>query len=189
MRKNTMDLTNWVNTPNISIDFRENYGTQLLVATDGRRPQFKLMPKYLENGYGEEEIVQFNLTFEQGCMLPNWEELLLTPLGADPVPPLPSKLPVWSADKEAEYAKALDPLITALTDSDTTLERLEAMLPLYLTQSPQSKRSLTIDRVRMVYLENAVEGANPNLVLVVFSYLDGYKVLQNGAGSGPPRKN
>jgi hypothetical protein len=181
-----MDLTNWVTTPNVSIDFRENYGTRLLVSTDGRPPQFRLMPKYLENGYGEETICQFNLTFEQGRMLPNWEELLLTPLGKEAIPPLPTKLPPWSPDKEAEYAKALDPLITALYAADTSLERLEALLPLYLDHSPQSKRSLTIDRVRMVYLENAVDGPNPNLILVVFSYLDGYRVAQNGAGSGPP---
>ncbi len=39
----------------------------------------------------------------------------------------------------------------------------------------------------MVYLVNAVEGDNPNLVLIVFSYYSGYQVRQNGAGSGPPR--
>jgi hypothetical protein len=181
-----MDLSNWVNTPNISIDFRENDGKKLLVAEDGRRPQFRLMPKYLVNGYGEETVVQFNLTFEQGRMLPNWEELLFTPMGTQPVPPLKEKLPPWSPREEPVYAKLLDPLITQLYAADTQIERLEAMLPLFLDQSPESKRKLTIDRVRMVYLENAVDAPNPNLVLIVFSYLCGYKVAQNGAGSGPP---
>jgi hypothetical protein len=181
-----MDLSNWVNTPRIAIDFRENYGKKLLVAEDGRRPEFRLMPKYLVNGYGEETIVQFNVTFEQGRMLPNWEELLFTPVGTTPVPRLPELLPPWSPKEEPVYAKLLDPLITQLCAADTTIERLEAMLPLYLDHSPESKRKLTIDRVRMVYLENAVNAPNPNLVLIVFSYLCGYKVAQNGAGSGPP---
>lgn len=182
-----MDLSNWVATPKVSIEFRENYGKQLLVSADGRRPQFRLMPKYLVNGYGEETVVQFNLTFEQGRMLPNWEELLFTPRGTDPVPPLPQKLPPWAPEYDGLYSKVLDSLITQLYAADTPIERLEACLPLYLDQSPESKRRLTIDRVRMVYLENAVDGPNPNLVLVVFAYLCGYKVCQNGAGTGPPQ--
>jgi hypothetical protein len=181
-----MDLSHWLSTPNVTIDFRQDHGRKLLVSADGRSPQFRLMPKYLCNGYGEECTVQFNLTFEQSRMLANWEELLFTPLGSDPVPGLPQSLPPWDPQQEALYAKVLDPLITALYAADTRVERLEASLPLYLDHSPQSKRQLTIDRVRMVYLENAVAGPNPNLVLIVFSYLDGYKVSQNGAGSGPP---
>lgn len=181
----TPDLTKWVRTPGVTIDFRQNFGLDLLVAPRGGSPQFKLMPKYLVNGYREETVVQFNMTFEQGLMLPNWEELLFTPLGFM-TPFLAGKLPPWSPDKEPIYAKILDPLITQLYAADTQIERLEANIPLYLDQSPVSKRTLTIDRVRMVYLENAVEGKNPNFVLLVFSYLDGYKVAQNGAGGGPP---
>ncbi len=101
-------------------------------------------------------------------------------------PFLAQKLPPYSPDKDPIYAKILDPLVTELYAADTQMERLEANIPLYLNQGPESKRTLTIDRVRMVYLENAVEGPNPNYVLLVFSYLDGYKVAQNGAGGGPP---
>ncbi len=182
-----MDLSNWLSTPSVDIDFRENYGTKLLVGPKGGRPCFKLVPKYLCNPYGEEQVVQFCLEYSDDGMLPNWAELLFTPLGTEPVPPLKNKLPKWSPDKEPEYAAGLDPLIAALYRTDTPLERLEAYLPLFLDQSPESKRQATIDRVRMVYLENAVEGENPNLVLVVFSYFSGYQVRQNGAGSGPPR--
>jgi len=184
---NKMDLTNWLSTPIVTIDFRENYGKELLVASDGSQPQFELVPKCLANGFGEECVVQFGLRFEKGRMLPNWTELLLSPLGRIAVPPLDRKLPPWSPDKEPEYAAALDPLIAALSRADTSLERLEAQLPLFIDHSPESKRGLTIDRVRMVYLENAVGGDNPNLVVVVLSYLDGYRIKQNGAGSGPPK--
>ena len=52
-----------------------------------------------------------------------------------------------------------------------------------------SKRQPTIDRVRMVYLPDAVDADNSNLVLIVFAYYAGYQVRQNGAGSGPPREN
>jgi len=187
-QESAADLTQWINTPNVSIDFRQDYANELLVGSDGRRPQFRLMPKYVENGYGEETIVQFNLTFEQGRMLPNWEELLLTPLGTQPVPALPFKLPPWTPDRAPDYSKALDSLITSLYAADTKIQRLEALLPLYLDHSPDSKRTLTVDRVRMAYLENAVDAPNPNLVLVVFAYLDGYRVAQNGAGSGPPQQ-
>jgi len=181
----TPDLTKWVRTPGVTVDFRQNYGLELLIAPCGSRPQFKLMPKYLLNGYQEETVVQFNMTFEEGRMLPNWEELLFTPLGFM-TPYLAQKLPPWSPDKDPIYAKILDPLVTQLYAADTQIERLEANIPLYLDQGPESKRTLTIDRVRMVYLENVVEGPNPNYVLLVFSYLDGYKVAQNGAGGGPP---
>jgi hypothetical protein len=185
-QKMTTGLTTWLNTKAVNIGFREDYGEELLVAPAGGQPEFRLMPKYLLNGYGEETVVQFNLTFSQGRMLPNWEELLFTPLGSEPPPALSQKLPPWSPDKQALYSKVLNEVVTALYAADTKIARLEANLPLYLEQSPQSRRALTIDRVRMVYLENVVDGPNPNFVLIVFSYLDGYKVGQNGAGGGPP---
>ena len=183
-----MDLSNWLNTARVDIDFRENYGAKLLVDAKGGRPQFKLEPKYLCNPFGEEQVVQFKLHYPSGCMLHNWSELLFTPLGTEPVPPLAKKLPEWSPDRAPEYAAGLDSHIAALYRTDTPIERLEAYLPLFLDQSPESKRQATIDRVRMVYLENAVEGENPNLVLVVFSYFSGYQIRQNGAGSGPPQR-
>jgi hypothetical protein len=182
----TTGLEKWVNTKGVTIEFREDFGKQLLVAPGGGRPEYRLMPKYLQNGYGEDTVVQFNLTFAEGRMLPNWEELLFTPLGSEPPPCLSQKLPAWKPGEEGVYSKVLNETITRLYAAETKIERLEANLPLYLDHSPESRRRLTIDRVRMVYLENVVEGPNPNFVLVVFSYLDGYKVAQNGAGGGPP---
>jgi hypothetical protein len=182
-----MDLSNWLKTPCIDIDFRENYGLKLLVAPNGRRPHFWLEPKKLCNPYGEDQVVQFRAHYPSGCMLHNWAQTLFTPLGTTPVPPLKQKLPKWSPDKEPEYAAGLEPLIADLYRDDTTTERLEGYLPLFLEQSDKSKREATIDRVRLAYLVNAVDAENPNLVLVVFSYYAGYQVRQNGAGSGPPR--
>jgi len=179
-----MDLSNWLKTPCVDIDFRENYGKKLLHAPNGRRPQFWLEPKKICNPYGEDQVVQFRAHYPSGCMVHNWAELLFTPLGTAPVPPLKEKLPPWSPDKEPEYAAALDPLIADLYRDDTKMERLETYLPLFLEQG---QRDATIDRVRMAYLVDAVEGENPNLVLIVFSYYSGYQVRQNGAGSGPPR--
>ncbi|HEU4627493.1 MAG TPA: hypothetical protein VFS52_22250 [Steroidobacteraceae bacterium] len=183
----TPDLSKWVRSPRVSIDFRESYGLDLLAAPYGGRPQFKLMPKYLVNGDGEEVVVQFNLTFEDGRMLPNWEELLFTPLGSVP-PTLSGKLPPWNPENAPIYSKMLDPLIVELYRNDTNLQRLDANIPLFLDHSPESRRQLTIDRVRMVFLEDVVDAPNPNFVLLVFSYLDGYKVMQNGAGGGPPER-
>ena len=182
-----MDLQNWIKTPNITIDFRENFGKRLLVATDGQKPHFSLKPKHLCNGDGRECPVQFVLTFEKGRMLANWKELLFTPRGCEVVPELSQKLPPWSPDVEQIYSKVLAPLGTELSAADTKIQRLEASIPLYMDHSPSSRKRMTIDRVRMVYLEDAVESEdNPNLVLVVFSYQDGYRVMQNGCGSGPP---
>jgi hypothetical protein len=181
-----MDLSNWLKTPHIDIDFRENYGTKLLVAPNGRRPSFWLEPKKICNPHGEDQVVQFRAHYPSGCMLHNWAELLFTPLGTAPVPPLKEKLPKWSPDKEPEYAAGLDPLIAELYRDDTKMERLEAFLPLFLDHNDTSKREPTIDRVRLAYLVDAVDAENPNLVLVVFSYYSGYQIRQNGAGSGPP---
>jgi hypothetical protein len=182
-----MDLSNWLKTPRIDFDFRENFGTKLLVAPDGGRPCFWLQPKKVCNPYGEDQVVQFRAHYPSGCILHNWADLLFTPLGTTPVPALKEKLPPWSPDKAPEYAEGLDPLIADLYRDDTKLERLEGYIPLFLEQSEQSKREPTIDRVRMVYLTDAVAAENPNLVLVVFSYYSGYQIRQNGAGSGPPR--
>jgi hypothetical protein len=179
-------LDKWVRTPRVSIDFRESFGLDLLVAPAGGQPQFKMMPKYMLNGDKQEVVVQFNLTFEEGRMLPNWEELLFTPLGFLGAR-LEQKLPPWSPDAGPIYAKILDPLVTELYRPDTNVQRLEANIPLFLNHSPESRRTLTIDRVRMVYLPDSVDNPlNPNFVLIVFSYLDGYKVMQNGCGGGPP---
>ena len=101
-------LLMWARTPRVSIDYRENFGVELLRAPAGGRPQFQLMPKYLENGKKEEVIVQFNLTFAAGRMLPNWEELLFTPLGFL-VPRLEQKLPPWGPDSGPIYSKILEP--------------------------------------------------------------------------------
>jgi len=135
-----MDLSNWLKTPCIDIDFRENYGKKLLHAPNGRRPRFWLEPKKLCNPHGEDQVVQFRAHYPAGCMMHNWAELLFTPLGTQPVPPLPQKLPKWSPDKEPEYAAGLDRLIAELYRDDTKTERLEAYLPLFLDQSEQSKR-------------------------------------------------
>jgi hypothetical protein len=182
----TSGLEKWANTKAVTIDFRQDYGKEMLVAPGGGRPEYRLMPKYLRNGYGEETVVQFNLTFAEGRMLPNWEELLFTPMGTEAPPALSQKLPPWGPGQEGVYSKVLNETITQLCAADTRIERLEASLPLFLSHSPESRRRLTIDRVRMVYLENVVDAPNPNFVLVVFSYLCGHKVMQNGAGGGPP---
>jgi hypothetical protein len=186
MKDDTMDLSNWLNTPNVDIDFRENYGTKLLVGPPGGKPRFKLEPKYLCNPYGEDVVVQFRMKYPGGCMLNNWAETLFTPLGNECVPALPRKLPPWSPKVDHIYAETLDSLVARLYRRETQIERLEGYLPLFIDQSPESKRQATIDRVRMVYLENVVEAPNPNLVLVVFTYYSGYQVMQNGAGTGPP---
>jgi hypothetical protein len=175
----------WKKTPRVSIDFREGFALDLLRAPRGGRPQFKLMPKYLVNGDKEEVVVQYNLTFEEGRMLPNWEELQFTPLGSVP-PRLDAKLPPWSKENEPIYSKMLDPLVNELYRTETDIQRLEANIPLFLDHSPESRRKLTIDRVRMAFLEDAVDAPNPNFVLMVFSYLDGYKTMQNGSAGGPP---
>jgi hypothetical protein len=175
----------WKKTPRVSIDFRQSFGLDLLHAPRGGRPEFKLMPKYLANGDKEDVVVQYYLTFEDGRMLPNWEELLFTPLGFI-APRLEQKLPPWSPDNGPTYAKILDPLVNELYRTETNIQRLEANIPLFLDHSPESRRTLTIDRVRMVFLDDAVEAPNPNFALLVFSYLDGYKVMQNGCGGGPP---
>jgi hypothetical protein len=179
-------LTKWVRTPRVSIDFRENFALDLLVAPDGDRPQFKMTPKYLMNGDKQDAVVQFHLTYETGRMLPNWKELVFTPLGFL-VPRLEQKLPPWNPDAGPIYSKILNRLGTELLRADTQVQRLEATIPLFLDHSPESRRTLTVDRVRMVYLPDSVDNpVNPNFVLIVFSYLDGYKVMQNGCGGGPP---
>jgi hypothetical protein len=187
-----MDLSHWIRTPYVSIDFRRDFGKEMLVATNNRQPKFQLVPKYLTNGFGEDTVVRFSLKFDEGRMLRNWDELQFVPRGNQPVPALSRKLPAWSPEQEDLYADVLDPLATALQAETTKIEHLEAKIPMFLCRCADSKRQMTVDRVRLVYLKDAVEGPkgtnpNPNLVVVAFSWADGFKVMQNGVGSGPPR--
>jgi hypothetical protein len=182
-----MDLSHWLKTPCIDFDFTQNFGKQLLVAPNGGRPCLSLQPKKVRNPHGEEQVVQFRAHYPAGCMSENWADMLFTPLGTEPVARLKKKLPKWHPDKHPEYAAGLDSLIAELYRDNTKIERLEGYLPLFLDQSDESKREPTIDRVRLVYLTDAVEAENPHLALVVFSYYSGYQIRQNGAGSGPPR--
>ena len=183
-----MELSHWKKTPWINIDFRRDFGKEMLVATENRKPQFRLIPHELTNGYGEKAIVQFHTVFEPGRMLPNWQSLQFVPRGNQPVPRLSRTLPAWSPEHDDLYADVLDPLTTALQAEKTGIERLEARIPMFLNRCSDSKRQLTVDRVRMVYLKDAVESKEPNLVVMTFSYADGFKVMQNGIGSGPPRE-
>jgi hypothetical protein len=188
-----MDLSNWLSTPYVDITFAHGFGKEMLSpGAHGKRVKFHLKPKMLKNGLGKQTPVQFYLTFAEGDMLPNWSELLFTPRGYVPVEQALrdyeiGTLPAWSSKTDGTYEKVLEPLVTALQAADCRIERLEATLPLFMCRCEESKRTLTIDRVRMVYLKNAVTGEKPHLVLLVFSHADGYKVMQNGAGGGPPR--
>lgn len=181
-----MNLELWQNKPWITIKFRKDFGKDILVAKEGP-PKFRLIPKLLKNGYGEKVAVGFNIDFEDGRMLENWGSLQFTPRGTEPPKSLAYKLPPYADEYETLYSDALDPIVTALYAADSRVERLEAKLPLFLNRCADSKRQMTLDRVRMVYLENAVDGPDPDLVVVVFSWADGFKVMQNGVGSGPPR--
>jgi hypothetical protein len=184
-----MDLSHWIKTPWINIDFRRDFGKEMLVATTSDRPQFRLVPLEVPNGFGKNTPVAFHTVFEPGRMLPNWTSLQFVPRGNQPVPALSRKLPAWAGSSEHEelYTDVLDPLTTALQAEKTNIERLEGRIPMFLNRCSESKQQITVDRVRMVYLKDAVEGKEPNLVVMTFSYADGFKVMQNGVGSGPPR--
>ena len=183
-----MELSHWKKTPWINIYFRRDFGEEMLIATQRNLwPQFRLVPHEITNGYGEKSIVQFHTEFEEGRMLPNWKSLQFVPRGNQPAPALSRKLPTWSPDQDALYADTLDPLAVALQAEKTSIERLEARIPMFLNRCSESKRQITVDRVRMVYLKDAVDGEEPHLVVMAFSYADGFKVMQNGIGSGPPR--
>src|SRR5262245_35981691 len=95
----TLDLSKWAETPNINIHFRQDSGLHLFQSPHGGCPHFKLEPKYLRNGFHEDEIVQFSLKYPSGRMLPNWGETLLTPRGQI-TPTLDEKLPEWSPEKD-----------------------------------------------------------------------------------------
>lgn len=178
-----MDLSLWSNRT-ITIDYRWGSGDYLLLAYGSAKPRFTLLPKYIPDHTGKLLLTQFQLGFAPGYMIPNWQNLLLTPLGSTQPDPPVANLPPWdgSSAVQQQYEAALTPLYDNLITDATTMQRLEAYLPV----AGATSNALTIDRIRMIWLAGAVVGGTDLVMVAINVQQANISLQQNGGGSGPP---
>ncbi len=152
-----------------------------LTTPTGLKPEFSLHPRYLRDQRGNRHLGHFTIDFPSGFMPDGWQSVNFVPLGSAAVTAI-SGLPPWDPSQQATYRKAIDAASGVLADSRTL--RLEAVIP-YIALG-----SLGYNRVRLFYLEKAVQGLVEDLVVVriathaaVAGTVQG---RQEGTGQGPP---
>jgi len=151
-----------------------------LTTPTGQKPEFIIHPRYLRDPAGNPHLAHFTIDFPSGFMPDGWQGVNFVPLGSDPVAGI-SGLPAWNPAQQTAYRQAID---NAASLSNSRTLRLEAVIPhVHLGQ-------LGYNRVRLFYVENAVQGPLPDLVVVKISThvaVPGtVQGRQEGAGQGPP---
>ena len=151
-----------------------------LTTPTSQKPEFIIHPRYLRDPAGNPHLAHFTIDFPSGFMPDGWQGVNFVPLGSDPVAGI-SGLPAWNSAQQPAYRQAID---NAASLSNSRTLRLEAVIPyVHLGQ-------LGYNRVRLFYVENAVQGPLPDLVVVKISThvaVPGtVQGRQEGAGQGPP---
>jgi hypothetical protein len=184
-------MTHWfdkwvVNGADRSIQFQRVFemgGAHLLDADDKDPGRMWLRPRFFPT---TGELVQFTIDIRGKDMKRGLQGLILSPVGQDE-PKLAEKLPVWdgSQNAEDEYERILRPLVDNMHSSDPTEQRLETLFTI------GSRGRLSLDRLRIVYLDDVVDTGDARMrdvALAVFTHLAGDVLTpsQNGGGNGPP---
>lgn len=113
----------------------------------------------------------YRVTFSGGGMPAPWNNLLLYPLGSVPVPPLPSPLPPWSPETDAQWSTAA---ASALAQVTATTARLEGSL-----NPGTNAKALTL-----VQVANATTQGSALLAIGLKSSSGGVQPLDDGTGYG-----
>lgn len=146
----------------------------------GQKPEFAIHPRYLRDPQGNRHLAHFTIDFPSGLMPDGWQGVNFVPLGSDPVTGI-SGLPAWNSSQQATYRQAID---NAASLSNSRTLRLEAVIP--YTDLGQ----LGYNKVRLYYVENAVQGPFKDLVVVkIASHVavpGTVQGRQDGASQGPP---
>lgn len=152
-----------------------------LTTPTGQKPEFSMHPRYLRDSQGNRHLAHFTIDFSSGFMPDGWQGVNFVPLGSVAVSGI-SGLPPWDPTQQATYRKAIDAASAILADSRTL--RLEAVIP-YVDQG-----SPGYNKVRLFYVDNAVQGSLPDLVVVKIAThvaVPGtVQGRQEGSSQGPP---
>ena len=152
-----------------------------LTTPTGQKPEFIVHPRYLRDPTGNPHLAHFTIDFPSGFMPDGWQGVNFVPLGSVPVAGI-SGLPPWDPSQQATYRRVIDAASASLSDSRTL--RLEAVIP-YVHLG-----SLGYNKVRLFYIENAVQAPMVDLVVVKIATHVGVpgtvQGRQEGTGQGPP---
>jgi hypothetical protein len=152
-----------------------------LTTPTGLKPEFSVHPRYLRDPRGNRHLAHFTIEFSSGFMPDGWQAVNFVPLGSVAVTGI-SGLPPWDPSQEAVYRKVIDAASGQLADSRTL--RLEAVIP-YVALG-----TLGYNRVRLFYVEKAVQGPIEDLVVVrIATHAAAAGVVQGrqeGSAQGPP---
>ncbi len=142
---------------------------------------------------------RYDVSFCDGDMLWFWKGVWLLDVPGEyghPCPPV-RDLPEWKAKDDSirkVWDDTLNPIAGDMRRDKRCYDCLQGYLPIIVTETGEPQ----VDRVRMLYLDQAIkraDGGTDDLVLVVLRLADSsradahgpIRVHEDGAGGGPPR--
>lgn len=174
-------MNNWINK---TVALNDNWGQGAIDSLStplGKQPQFTLRARHLLDAKGQRTCAHFNVDFSSGYLADGWQGVNFIPIGTLAVSGI-SGLPPWDPSQRDTYRKMIDAASGSLGDSRT--QRLEGVIP-YMGQ-----QGIGYNRVRLFYIPNAVQGSEPDLVVVNIathvSVPGTVQGRQGGYGQGPP---
>lgn len=175
-------MNNWINK---TVALNDSWGqgaTDTLSTPLGKQPQFTLRARHLLDPKGQRSCAHFAVDFPSGYLSDGWQGVNFVPMGNTAVSGI-SGLPAWDPAQRDTYRNMIVAAAGSLSDSRT--ERLEAVIP-YMGQ-----HGIGYNRVKLFYIPKAVQGSQPDLVVVAIA--THVKVpgtvqgRQDGYGQGPPK--
>jgi hypothetical protein len=152
-----------------------------LTTPTGLKPEFSVHPRYLRDPRGNRHLAHFTIDFPSGFMPDGWQGVNFVPLGSAAVTGI-AGLPPWDPSQQAAYRKAIDAASGEFADSHTL--RLEAVIPHIVLGT------LGYNRVRLFYVEKAVQGPVEDLVVIrIATHAAAPGTVQgrqDGSAQGPP---
>jgi hypothetical protein len=174
---------------NLSVTITNTWGEGGRINFDDapiQQPRFRLRGIYLPRTGAAAVLSRYAVDFDAGYMVPWWSGVQLFPMGHQ-TPSLGLQLPPFDPARAREYRDALDKVRKELSVMNSPLVRLEGYMGVIYPDVPR------VDRVQMIYLQNAARAANggsTDLVYVHFSFADNDGVFapnEDGGGTGPPK--
>ncbi len=175
-------MNNWINKTVALNDTWGQGAIDTLSTPVNKLPQFSLRPRHLLDAKGQRSCAHFAIDFPSGYLSDGWQGVNFVPLGAAAVSGI-AGLPPWDPSQRDTYRNMIQAASGSLSDSRT--QRLEGVIP-YMGQ-----HGIGYNKVKLFYVTNAVQGPEPDLVVVLIAThvaVPGtVQAKQSGGGQGPPR--
>jgi len=148
----------------------------------GIAPEFSLRGRFLRDKQSKKQLSHLRAEISSGHLSDGWQDAVFAPVGTVAVQGIVG-LPPWDQSQADVYRNLIGGPNNNLGDSRTL--RLEGIVP-YV----DADGTLGYDIVRLYYALNAVQGANPDLVIIKIATLVAIsgtvQIKQDGVAHGPP---